>query len=138
MSPVVPLSKNPFAHFTREDRIGALTKIFRENPGLTGGEVWAMHEKLTSPRTMDRTFVAEARRLAGVGSTARTSEPEPKATAPAPMAAASTPPWMPKDMTEHILALMTMLEEMQLTEIAISPTGFRYRRVVVEEGTVTL
>jgi hypothetical protein len=145
MSPVVPLPaadpkagrppRNTFAHFTREDRIGALTKIFRENPGITGGEAWTMHEGMTSPRTMDRTFIAEARRLAGVGSATRTSETEPKATPPA---SASTPPWMPQDMTEHILALMTMLEELNLTEISISPTGFRYRRVVVEEGKVTL
>jgi hypothetical protein len=138
MSPVVPLSKNTFAHFTREDRIGALTKIFRENPGLRGEEAWAMHERMTSPRTTDRTLIAEARRLAEAGSTARTSEPEPKTAAPAPTVAASTPPWMPKDMTEHILALMAMLEELHVTEIAISPTGFGYKRVVVEEGKVTL
>lgn len=144
MPPVVPLpaadpkARNTFASFTREDRVGALTKIFRENPGLTGGEAWAMHEKMTSPRTMDRTFIAEARRIAGVGSTTRTSEPEPKAAAPGPTASAATPPWMPRDMTEHILALMTMLEELNLTEISISPTDFRYRRVVIEEGKVTL
>lgn len=48
------------------------------------------------------------------------------------------PTWIPEQMGEHLLEVMSYLSETGITELILTPTGFRWKRVTVSEGVVTL
>ena len=48
------------------------------------------------------------------------------------------PAWMPDAMGEHLLEVMSYLAETGVTELTVTATGFRWRRVTVSEGEVKL
>ena len=48
------------------------------------------------------------------------------------------PTWMPDALSEHLLEVMSCLSEIGITELTVTATGFRWKRVTVSEGEVTL
>jgi len=48
------------------------------------------------------------------------------------------PAWMPDALGEHLLEVMSYLSETGITELTVTATGFRWRRVTVSEGEVKL
>ena len=48
------------------------------------------------------------------------------------------PAWMPDALGEHLLEVMSYLSEIGITEMTITATGFRWKRVIVSEGEVKL
>ena len=48
------------------------------------------------------------------------------------------PAWMPDALGEHLLEVMSYLAETGITELTVTATGFRWKRVTVSEGEVKL
>jgi transposase-like protein len=48
------------------------------------------------------------------------------------------PTWIPDAMGEHLLEVMSYLSETGITELTLTCTGFRWKRVTVSEGEVKL
>ena len=48
------------------------------------------------------------------------------------------PTWIPEQMGEHLLEVMSYLAETGITELVVTATGFRWKRVTVSEGEVKL
>ena len=48
------------------------------------------------------------------------------------------PTWIPADLGEHLLEVMSYLSETGITELTLTCTGFRWKRVTVSEGEVKL
>ena len=48
------------------------------------------------------------------------------------------PTWIPDAMGEHLLEVMSYLSETGITELTLTSTGFRWKRVTVSEGEVKL
>lgn len=126
--------RDPNAMYPREKRLQALVEVFTESPDLDGGEAWRKHEAKTSPRAMDRTLIAEARKAAAGGS--RRPARSAPATTPA-SAPTRLPDWMPSELGEHLLEVMAHCATLKV-ELRMRGTTISWTRTVVEEGTVSL
>ena len=132
------ISRGPYAEWTRAKRVAVLTQIFRKNPEMNGSDAWKLHEAETSPRSMDREMVADARRAAR-GESPRIAT-VPTSEVPAGVLAA-TPANLqrtkaaPTDVKELVQLLRVAMEAEGIEKLVVTKDTVSFRRVVVEEGT---